>query len=363
MLCHICRAADGLRIDENFQIAPGETGKELNLILDDEAGVYCGLEFWLYLPEGISISKKANGKFIYSKSEAAEDHTFSIAEEADGSYHFLIFETENTLLGSGVFCTLTVEASSSVESGQANGKFKKVVISDAMGRGPEFDEIPFKVTITSPTPAIVPVAIGNTGLATLYYATKALTVPEGIEAYVVTQGDIDSKFDGWTASYTAGSVIPAGEAVVLSGAEGNYEFTEATTTAEPTTGNLLRGYDANTDETATTQPGSDEYRYYMLSTDTEGQNAGFYYANDEGAAFECADHKAYLALPAAIAARCYTLPIDHTTLAIDGLPSFNTQRSTPNVQHSTYSLTGSRQNARPTKKGIYIRNGRKEVVR
>ena len=50
-------ADDGLRI-EPFEIAANET-KEVNIILDDAEEVYCGLEFDLYLPEGVEIAYDA----------------------------------------------------------------------------------------------------------------------------------------------------------------------------------------------------------------------------------------------------------------------------------------------------------------
>ena len=350
-MCHICKA-DGLRI-EPFEIAPGQTGKKVGLILDDAQGVYCGLEFWLYLPEGISISKKANGKFKYTRSEAAEDHTFSIAQESDGSYHFLIYETENALLGNGVFCTLELEASSNVVPGTVTGKFKKVVISDADGHGPEFDEIPFTVTIKAAEPTVIPVSIGETGYATLYYAEKALTVPEDVEAYVVTQTDIDSGFEGWTATYASGSTIPAGEPVVLKGTKGAYDFVVASSSsAVAAAGNLLRGCDV---AAMTTAPAEGDYHFYMLSTDANGENVGFYYGNDDGSAFECQAHKAYLALPAAASTRCYPFSAGQGS----GVGIVNYQLSIINY----FDLSGRKISGKPSKKGVYVRNGRKEVVK
>ena len=350
-MCHICKAADELRI-ETFEIAPGET-KEVGLILDDANGVYCGLEFWLCLPEGISISKDEDDYFICTPSTAAKRHTFSIAQEADGSYHFLIYETKNKLLGAGVFCTLTLEASSTIEPGTATGKFKNVVISDAQGRGPEPDEIPFTVIVKAAEPETIPVTIGNTGYATLYYAEKSLTVPTDVEAYVVTQTDIEGGFSGWTATYATGSVIPAGDPVVLKGNPGDYSFVEvASSSAVPSAGNLLRGCDVATETTA---PSEGDYHFYMLSTDADGQNVGFYYANDEGSAFECQDHKAYLALPAAASTRCYPFSAGQGT----GVGIVNYQLSIINY----FDLSGRKISGKPSKKGVYVRNGRKEVVK
>ena len=351
-ICHICQAADGLRI-EPFTIAPGGTAKEVGLILDDANGVYCGLEFRLCLPEGISISKDEDEDFICTPKNAAKTHTFDIAQEADGSYHFLIYKSNNKPLGDGVFCTLELEASSSVEVGTATGKFKTVVISDALGQGPEFDEIPFTVTIKEAEPTVIPVTIGNTGFATLYYAEKALKVPEGVEAYVVTQTDIAGGFEGWTATYDAGSIIPAGEPVVLKGASASYDFVEAgSSSAVAVEGNLLRGCDVAAETTA---PEEGDYRFYMLSTDTEDKNVGFYYANDEGTAFECQAHKAYLALPANTAARCYPFAAGQGT----GVGIVNYQLSIINY----FDLSGRKISGKPVKKGVYVRNGRKEVVR
>ena len=93
----------------------------------------------------------------------------------------------------------------------------------------------------------------------------------------------------------------------------------------------------------------------MLSTDTEDKNVGFYYANDEGTAFECQDHKAYLALPANTAARCYPFAAGQGT----GVGIVNYQLSIINY----FDLSGRKISGKPVKKGVYVRNGRKEVVR
>lgn len=359
--CYTGLAADGLRI-EPFEIQPGETGKEVAVVLDDANGIYTGVEFWLSLPEGIAVSTDEYGDCMVEPSAAAMRHTFDISRTADGSYHFLVYSTSLRLLGNGVLCTLTLEASTTAAPGTATGSLKSVVLSDANGQGPEFDEIPFTVTVAAPAPEVIPVAIGSMRLATLYYAGKALTVPEGVAAYVVTQADVDDGFSGWKATYGEGDVIPAGEAVVVSGEPGTYELTVAAGGGAPADGNLLRGYDAATDESAmTVGEGDGDYRYYMLSTDEDGDNVGFYYGNDEGMAFECENHRAYLALPTANAARCYPLDIEQLASGIDSATRDNAHSSTFNAQW--HSLDGRRLNGRPMRKGIYIRNGRKEVVR
>lgn len=217
----------------------------------------------------------------------------------------------------------------------------------------------------------VSLTIGSTGYATLYYADKALEVPEGVEAYVVTQQDIDGDFVGWTASYTAGDVIPAGEAVVVKGVPGTFEFVEAAAVEERADGNLLQGYDSGTDLSATTTAaGSGDYRFYMLSTDGGGDNVGFYFANEAGGAFLCDDHKAYLALPAFSAVRAYPFIINNVTLGVD---DGRVSVESPQSAWSLFSLSGSRLSGRSVKKGIYIlrpaegrlhgRMGRKEVMR
>ena len=133
----------------------------------------------------------------------------------------------------------------------------------------------------------VTLSIDNDGYATLYYSDRALTVPANAKAYTYkiaqnASGDVLNL----SKTYEAGSVIPAGTAVLVNAAEGDYTFTVAATDGVADADNVLKG----SDEAATTEGGT---MYYMFSSGSKG--LGFYWGAANGAAFQNGAHKAYIA--------------------------------------------------------------------
>ena len=192
----------------------------------------------------------------------------------------------------------------------------------------------------------LPVTIGATGYATLYYSDKALAVPEGVTASTASVADKNI-----TLKDTKG-FVPAGTGVVLNGEQGEYTFLVVPeSTAEPIKGNMLSG----SDEAATTTGGG---KYYMMSLDKNGENVGFYYGAAKGGAFTNGAHKAYLVVPDATAgAKSFYLFSDAVTDGIGAVEStrFNTQGA------EIYNLNGQRVST--PQRGIYIINGKKVLVK
>ena len=75
----------------------------------------------------------------------------------------------------------------------------------------------------------IPVSISAAGLATLY-SPMALTIPEGVKAYV---GDYNSENSTVVLNALEG-VIPANTGVIIEGAEGSYDFNTTTTATTAT---------------------------------------------------------------------------------------------------------------------------------
>jgi len=196
----------------------------------------------------------------------------------------------------------------------------------------------------------VEVTIGTTGFATLYYGEKNLIVPDGVTAtaYAIVDNSLTE-----TKVYQAGDVIPAGTGVLLYdglSTEVNYAFTVTDETGEEPEANMLYGTD--TEQTITEPEG--DYLYYKLTT-SKGKNVGFYYGASGGGAFTNGAHKAYLAVPASDAAKAvYLLQGEET--GVSGVTVTDDAAGT-----AVYDLQGRRV-TRPVK-GIYIRDGRKYVVK
>ena len=187
------------------------------------------------------------------------------------------------------------------------------------------------------------------GYGTYYNSMCDVTLPSGVVAYIVTgvnngkltyqkiaDGDTDQK------------EVHAGTAVLLYTREGD------TGDVNPSfTNNLLHGSDTET----TTYGGA---IYYKLTYNNAGTVFGWYWGADGGAAFESPAHKAWLALPAAPAGVRMFLGLPGDDDDVTGIaPIENKQQK---ADHVWYDLNGRRVNA-PTTKGIYVKDGRKMVIK
>lgn len=194
--------------------------------------------------------------------------------------------------------------------------------------------------------------------STVYYSATPLVIPTGVTAYTYkfdTSGQLVVSH-----TYTSGSVVPAGTAVVIySPTATTYPF--ALTDDEGTADNNshLKGTD-----TATLTTGG--ARYYKLSLDasqTPG-TLGWYWGADNGAAFTNGAHKAYLCLPTSMASQVSAshFSLGGETTAIDAITTDN-----GTATQAVYTIDGRRikpsATAEKLPKGVYIRGGKKVVVK
>ena len=199
----------------------------------------------------------------------------------------------------------------------------------------------------------VQLAVGETGYATLYYSNYNLVVPENTVAYTF-RSEKGALME--SATYAAGTVIPAGEAVVV-----------YTTNAVPCTLNFEKGIatlacDANsqlagTDEATDITPDNAYYFYGLsLNSSNDLNSVGFYWMKADGAAFTNGAHKAYLKIlqsefTGAQPVRGFAFK--GTTTGVESVESSN------NAPQAIYDLTGRR--VSKAEKGIYIINGKKVI--
>lgn len=199
----------------------------------------------------------------------------------------------------------------------------------------------------------VQLAVGATGYATLYYSNYDLVVPENTVAYTFRS---ENGALMQSASYDKGTVIPAGEAVVVH-----------TTNDVPCTLNFKQGVAlaacdassqlAGTDEETAITPDADYYFYGLsLNSSNDINSVGFYWMAADGAAFTNGAHKAYLKIPkneftGMLAIKGFAF--NGTTTGVESVESNN---HAPQV---IYDLAGRR--VSKAEKGIYIINGKKVI--
>ena len=190
------------------------------------------------------------------------------------------------------------------------------------------------------------------------YSDKALVVPAGVKAAVVTANGEGIRND---YRYNSGDVIPTETGVLLKGGKGNSFYLSASESTEMAPeDNLLHG---TLNDEMTNVAGAD--KYYKLSYDrATGTEIGFYWGAENGGAFMNKGGKAFLAIPATLQA---------AQLTGFSLFDLNNNQTVTGIEHATatpaatlrvYDLNGRRINVNHVDelpKGIYVINGKKVI--
>ena len=210
------------------------------------------------------------------------------------------------------------------------------------------------VTIKKAEPATLTISVSDAGYAT-YFTDQAWVVADNMKAGIVTGVENKNLTIDW--KYAAGSVVPANTAVLIQADAKEYVCEVSNSEEEAPANNLLKG-----STTAATTEG-ENCLFYKLSYDNNGENLGFYWAAENGAAFQNEANKAYLALTTTVAknVRGFGLEGDGTT----GIGQVENGEALVNV----YTIDGiivrkqvkESQALNDLKKGIYIVNGKKVI--
>lgn len=198
--------------------------------------------------------------------------------------------------------------------------------------------------------------ISEAGYGT-YYSSKAYTMPEGVKGYTITGNEGTSLV--MNEAYAAGAVVPAKTALVVEGAANKYYTLVAESTDLTPDKNKLHG----SDKAEMTYVDGTNVKYYKLSYNNEGNNLGFYWGSENGAAFTNGAHKAYLALNSETLlsqSRGFSL----ADLAHGVTTGINTTVKSATQSNFIYDLNGRRINSlNGAAKGVYIMNGQKVLVK
>ncbi len=186
--------------------------------------------------------------------------------------------------------------------------------------------------------ADINVTVGTTGYATFYSSSK-VTIPVGVQAYVVTAANTSATLTPVTG------VLPANTGVILKNA-GEYAFKISTEEPQSVT-SLLRGSTVNTyyDEEA-----------YVLSK--VGEQVGLYKAQMVGGKWLNNANKAYLPKTAVSGSGARFLTFDFDDNAETGINAVEIEEAAP-ANAAIYDLSGRR--VQSAKSGLYIINGKKVI--
>ncbi|MBR2114031.1 MAG: leucine-rich repeat protein [Prevotella sp.] len=211
-------------------------------------------------------------------------------------------------------------------------------------------------TLVTPS---VDITTAAAGYATYYNSKADATLPAGLVAYTIS-GLASASHPAY--KQVTGNIIPAGLAVMLYSAEGetageskaytiDLDYT-VTPDTEANNGNWLYGSDI--DCTTATDGAA---KYYKLSySKTNSEQFGWHWGAADGAAFAIEGHRAWLALPGNMSSPSLTLPNHLGIMAVDGLKTDDTGCC------ADYHDMQGRVVKNPVR-GLYIRNGKKVVVK
>ena len=181
--------------------------------------------------------------------------------------------------------------------------------------------------------------------STFYCGDAGYGIADGEEACAYTATVSDDKI----ILHMLGRVIPKGTAVIIVGVDNSISMTrDDVSAAEYSAANDLNGVDLPTARTSLTS--NDSYRLYMLSN--KNNNFGFH----SFAAANVPARKAFFTVPASANARSFSMVFDEETTAIRQL------RKTV-AESPVYDLNGRVVRGNNLKPGVYVKNGKKVVVK
>ncbi len=184
----------------------------------------------------------------------------------------------------------------------------------------------------------VRVQVPTSGYTTIYHNT-ALSIPEGLKAYYVSE-----IYDGNAVLTEIVGIIPSYTGVILCGDEGEYQLT-LMKDVSPIADNMLRG----SIETVSVIPENDG-SYYKL--DNIGAETVFVIDDLNGGVFRSNGGEAYLFIPNDL--------IKLTSIKLDDdIATKISDIKTNKIQHIIYDLQG--RIVKEPKNGIYIINGEKVI--
>ena len=195
------------------------------------------------------------------------------------------------------------------------------------------------VTVSNPTVTANPGGDGNYW-STYYNATKSFTADENTTVYKAALNGTSSV----TLTEVTGREIPAGQAVILKSSAASITLTPVASTTADLSDNVLKGGTTITDG----------YDAYTLSRGGEGSGTlGFY--KYSGATLD--GSKAHLEIPTSAGSRSFIGFGDDNTTGIE-LPALADDEA-----GEWYSLDGRRLSGKPARKGIYVKDGQKYIIK
>ena len=234
--------------------------------------------------------------------------------------------------------TITLKASDQISTGVLNIAIRNQVISDATGDdGRRPDD--YEVDATGQ----IDVTVSDAGYATFSWPRTLDFSQTGLNVYRAARlAELDEDKEQMTTALIEDGIVAANEGVLLKGSTGKYNPT--TTDATPTSAvNYFTGTaDGKVTPTA-------EQHYYVFAQKQNG-NTGFYKVLT---GVTIPQYKAYLDLDGVYSRITFDLAEEATGIR-------DLQNGSTDV---LYDLRGVKLNSQKQRKGVYIQNGKKVVIK
>ena len=204
------------------KIVPGQS-TNLIINLNNTETNLTAYQMSLYLPEGVTVQKKSNGKYAYSANNSRHDgqFTFSVQDAADGSVLITCFSVDMDVLTgtSGELIQIPLDVASTVTT-SLQGSLKRIEFSDINENGTEISDVSFDLTMESGSnPGDDPDAETDISKLTDAIYTDAVSVKKGSDVTLT----ISLKNAQATNGYSFDLLLPEGVSLKKVG-EDDYQF-------------------------------------------------------------------------------------------------------------------------------------------
>ena len=131
-----------------------KAGQSTNLIINltNTETNLTAYQMKLFLPTGVTVQKKSNGKYAYTANAARHDgeFTYSVKDAADGSVLIAVFSADKDVIAgtSGELIRLPLDVASTVTT-SLQGSLKSIEFTDVQSQGHKHADVTFNLTLSA----------------------------------------------------------------------------------------------------------------------------------------------------------------------------------------------------------------------
>ena len=188
-----------------------------------------------------------------------------------------------------------------------------------------------------------------------FWCERAYTMPTGLTGYTIS--DVTDGKVVYGMTFEAGSMVPANTPLLLRGNAGTYAYTTSDDATDTPTPNLLRC------ATGTKVSSKDTYYYKVSYRNSTDKTIGFFWDAKDGYSVNIDYGKAFMAVPAPVAAGAKGFVFDNIANGIDMMPMDDAMDGQPKAGEWIYDTNGrAYRYSSSINKGIYITKGGRKIV-